>query len=290
VTCSSDERLKTNITDTSSALLYFKPIKVREYNVLASGDKMTGVIAQEIMQVHPDLVTIGTNGMYSVAMPNTWQIVRAIQELDEKIENGPIFANVGSSTLINNTIKNSLNNLALILASTTDESIASSTLADLDSLFATSSLASIHALTNALTLENFDLDLNGNGLKNVKAIESASNNWSIDANGLIKAKYLRAEGVELKDTDGNWYCYKSEYGSLIKVGLAPCEENTENSNNTNNNPPIVNGGLETLPPATIEDPAPPIADPIVPIIEPEPAPALEPTTPPTVETQVEPAP
>jgi streptogramin lyase len=282
VTCSSDERLKTNIVDAPSALLYFKPIKVREYNVLASGDQVTGVIAQEIMQIHPDLVTVGASGMYSVEMPNTWQIVRAIQELDQKFEDGPIFASVGSSTLVNNTIKNSLNNLALVLASTTDTNIASSTLADLDSLFSTSSLASIHALTNALTLENSDLDLNGNALKNVKAIESASSNWSIDANGLIRAKYLRAEGVELKDVDGNWYCYKSEYGNLVKVGVAPC---TENSNNANNNPSPENTPTPTPDPTPVPDPVPepdptPTPDPI-PTPVPDPTPVLDPVPEPT---------
>lgn len=85
VTCSSDERLKANIVDTGSALAYFRPFKVREYNVIASGDKMIGVIAQEVLQIHPEIVTTGANGMYSVQLPNQWQLVKAIQELDVAI-------------------------------------------------------------------------------------------------------------------------------------------------------------------------------------------------------------
>jgi hypothetical protein len=82
VTCSSDERLKENIIDANSALVYFKPFKVREYTVKASGDRMTGVIAQEVLETNPELVTVGPNGMYSVQLPNQWQVVKAIQELD----------------------------------------------------------------------------------------------------------------------------------------------------------------------------------------------------------------
>ncbi|MBP9839504.1 MAG: tail fiber domain-containing protein, partial [Candidatus Pacebacteria bacterium] len=86
VSCSSDERLKENIVDAPSVLEYFNSFRVREYNVIASGDLMTGVIAQEVMQLHPNLVTVGVDGMYSVELPNQWQIIKAIQELDLKIK------------------------------------------------------------------------------------------------------------------------------------------------------------------------------------------------------------
>ncbi len=85
VTCSSDERLKSNIIDAGSALSYFKNFKIREYDVIASGNHMVGVIAQEVIQTNPELVTINENGMYSVALPNQWQTVKAIQELDIKV-------------------------------------------------------------------------------------------------------------------------------------------------------------------------------------------------------------
>ncbi len=85
VTCSSDERLKNNIVDAPSALAYFKSFKIRQYNVRASGDRMIGVIAQEVLQTNPELVTVSPSGMYSVQLPSQWQVVGALQELDLKI-------------------------------------------------------------------------------------------------------------------------------------------------------------------------------------------------------------
>ncbi len=86
VTCSSDERLKTNITDANTMLPYFKDLRIRQYDVIAGGDHLTGVIAQEVQVFHPELVTEGPNGYLSVAAPNTWQLIKALQELDLKIE------------------------------------------------------------------------------------------------------------------------------------------------------------------------------------------------------------
>ncbi|MEK7585872.1 MAG: tail fiber domain-containing protein, partial [Patescibacteria group bacterium] len=86
VSCSSDERLKENIADAPSALSYFESFRVRQYNVRASGDKMIGVIAQEVLVTHPELVTVGPSGMYSVELPSQWQVVGAIQELNIKIQ------------------------------------------------------------------------------------------------------------------------------------------------------------------------------------------------------------
>ena len=86
VSCSSDERLKTNIVDAGSALSYFDDFLIKEYDVIASGDHMTGVIAQQVMQSHPELVTVSSNGMYSVQLPNQWKLVKAVQELNLKIK------------------------------------------------------------------------------------------------------------------------------------------------------------------------------------------------------------
>ncbi|MDQ1281707.1 MAG: hypothetical protein QG630_58, partial [Patescibacteria group bacterium] len=126
-------------------------------------------------------------------------LFNTVQELNRKVidlnstSSALLFSNVGSSTLINNTIQNSLNTLSLFLASTTDLEIASTTLANLNDLFSTSSLASIKALTNSLTRSNFDLNLNGNALVNVKSIESASKNWKLGEDGIIYAKEIRAD-------------------------------------------------------------------------------------------------
>ena len=86
VTCSSDERLKENIVDANSILPYFMDFRIREYDVLASGDHMTGVIAQEVMEVYPELVRMGGNGFYTVEIPSTWQVIKGIQELKISID------------------------------------------------------------------------------------------------------------------------------------------------------------------------------------------------------------
>lgn len=82
VTCSSDERLKQNIVNAGDILPYFRGFNIREYDVLASGDHMFGVIAQEVNQVYPELVKVGANGFYTVEIPSSWEIIKAIQELD----------------------------------------------------------------------------------------------------------------------------------------------------------------------------------------------------------------
>lgn len=86
VTCSSDERLKENITDAGSSLDDFMQFRIREYDVIASGDHMTGVIAQEVQEVFPHLVSEGGNGYLMVTSPSTWTVVKAIQELKVNID------------------------------------------------------------------------------------------------------------------------------------------------------------------------------------------------------------
>ncbi len=101
-TCSSDEKLKENITDSGEILSYLSGFRIREYDVKSSGDHMTGVIAQEVMDDYPELVKMGNNGFYTVELPSTWQLVKGIQELDIKIqditsldlENENSFANI----------------------------------------------------------------------------------------------------------------------------------------------------------------------------------------------------
>jgi hypothetical protein len=100
VNCSSDERLKTNIVDTDSALEYFSGLVIRDYNVIASGNRMTGVIAQEVLETHPELVSMGPNDMYSVELPNQWKIVKAIQELDLKIDGITNFEEIGGNSFV----------------------------------------------------------------------------------------------------------------------------------------------------------------------------------------------
>jgi hypothetical protein len=79
--CSSDQRLKEDIEDAGPALPQLSDMRVRDYTIKASGERATGVIAQEMLRKHPDLVHMGPEGMYGVEAPNVWLLVKAIQEL-----------------------------------------------------------------------------------------------------------------------------------------------------------------------------------------------------------------
>ena len=83
--CSSDKKLKKNIKNASSVLEEFEDIKVKDYIVKTSGKKMTGVIAQEINETHPEMVHV-EDGELFVEQPNPWKLLKAIQELREMIE------------------------------------------------------------------------------------------------------------------------------------------------------------------------------------------------------------
>ncbi|MCP4679324.1 MAG: tail fiber domain-containing protein [Deltaproteobacteria bacterium] len=85
--CSSDRRMKDGIRDTNSALKYFEGIRVRDYSTKATGKELTGVVAQEIAEIHPEMVRKNTTtGMSMVSPPNQWKLVKAIQELQEQNE------------------------------------------------------------------------------------------------------------------------------------------------------------------------------------------------------------
>lgn len=79
--CSSDERLKKNIVDASSALDWIRSFRVREYDLKSTGDHLTGVIAQDVQKTHPEMVHAQANDILAVDGPNPWMMVKAIQEL-----------------------------------------------------------------------------------------------------------------------------------------------------------------------------------------------------------------
>jgi hypothetical protein len=83
--CTSDIRLKTNVKDAKEVLPELMKLKIRDYNLISNGEKKTGVIAQEVMQVKPELVSTGSSGYLMVSEISSWQLVKAIQEL--KTEN-----------------------------------------------------------------------------------------------------------------------------------------------------------------------------------------------------------
>jgi hypothetical protein len=82
LSCTSDIRLKQDITDTGSALNWLGDIRIRDYAFKADpSHRHTGVIAQEMLKTHPDMVRMGEDGFYTVDEPNPWMLVKAIQEL-----------------------------------------------------------------------------------------------------------------------------------------------------------------------------------------------------------------
>lgn len=84
--CSSDARLKENIRDASQVIDSFMNFKIRDYTVKKTGEKGTGVIAQEVMEIYPELVTVGEDGYLMVDEVNSWKLIKAIQELKQENE------------------------------------------------------------------------------------------------------------------------------------------------------------------------------------------------------------
>jgi hypothetical protein len=86
-TCTSDVRLKKDIVDAKEELPYLTSMRLREYTLRATGERRTGVIAQEMMQVHPEMVHMGATGFYQVDVPDAWKLIKAIQELKADNDN-----------------------------------------------------------------------------------------------------------------------------------------------------------------------------------------------------------
>jgi hypothetical protein len=98
----SDERIKKNIVDSTAGLAEINQIQVRnfEYRLPEEVDTelpshsaidkkgvQTGVIAQEVMDILPDIVKQESTGCYSVDPDNiTWYLVKAVQELSAEVE------------------------------------------------------------------------------------------------------------------------------------------------------------------------------------------------------------
>lgn len=90
ITCTSDERLKKNITDTDySALEKLNQVSVKAYNMLRQEEgapKQVGFIAQNLETIFPWLVRTDEEGFKSVSYGNmTPVIVQAIKEMTVKL-------------------------------------------------------------------------------------------------------------------------------------------------------------------------------------------------------------
>jgi hypothetical protein len=87
LSCSSDARLKTNITDLSdadglSALLQLNPVIYNWKTESATSSPHTGFIAQDVQKIFPDLVSQGPDGYYTLNYAGfAPYIVKAIQDI-----------------------------------------------------------------------------------------------------------------------------------------------------------------------------------------------------------------
>jgi hypothetical protein len=86
VSCSSDIRLKADIQDSKDALAWVDDMRIRDFTVKATGERKRGVIAQEVMLKHPEMVHENEEGTYLVDEPNPWNLVKAIQEQQAEID------------------------------------------------------------------------------------------------------------------------------------------------------------------------------------------------------------
>jgi hypothetical protein len=89
VTAFSDRRVKENIVTVENALEKVNALRGVYYNRIDSDDKKrkVGVIAQEILEVVPEVVGQDSDGMYSVAYGNlSGLFIEAIKEQQTQIE------------------------------------------------------------------------------------------------------------------------------------------------------------------------------------------------------------
>jgi hypothetical protein len=87
VACSSDMRMKTDTHDAPSALPWLSSIRVRDFTWKSTGQKRTGVIAQELQQTHPEMVTYNrATDEFTVEQPNPWTLVKLLQEQQAEID------------------------------------------------------------------------------------------------------------------------------------------------------------------------------------------------------------
>ena len=86
VTAYSDFRLKKNVEPIHDPLDKIALINGVTYTDKATGDRRTGVIAQEVLKVMPEAVLTDENGYHSVAYGNlVGLLIEAIKDLEERI-------------------------------------------------------------------------------------------------------------------------------------------------------------------------------------------------------------
>jgi len=86
VTATSDIKLKENVTTIENGLDKISQLRGVEFDFKSNGQHSLGVIAQEVEQVLPDLVTTNEEGIKSVAYGNlTAVLIEAVKELKAEV-------------------------------------------------------------------------------------------------------------------------------------------------------------------------------------------------------------
>ena len=86
IVVSSDSRLKTNIVSLGSTLSRLLLIDGKSYTMLKDGKQKIGVLAQEIKEVFPELVSEDDNEMLAVNYQGLVPVlINALKEQDEKM-------------------------------------------------------------------------------------------------------------------------------------------------------------------------------------------------------------
>jgi hypothetical protein len=109
ITCSSDERLKTDIVDLDSNILdsiaQLRTVTYKWNSGTETTDTHIGFIAQNVQELFPELVTQNQDGMLSVNYANiTPVLAEGIKELNLKINNIESFASIQNQSLLDNLI------------------------------------------------------------------------------------------------------------------------------------------------------------------------------------------
>lgn len=83
----SDARVKENIETISNALDKVNSIRGVNYNKIGDNKRSIGVIAQEVLEVLPEVIHQDETGMYSVAYGNiVGVLIEAVKELTTRVE------------------------------------------------------------------------------------------------------------------------------------------------------------------------------------------------------------
>lgn len=83
--CSAGTRQATDIRDARPALPAIDGLRIRDYQLENDRTRQVGVLAQEVVRTHPDMVHTAPDGTLSVDTLNPWVLVKAIQELEARV-------------------------------------------------------------------------------------------------------------------------------------------------------------------------------------------------------------